>query len=144
MKVTKIFLLVMCCVLGSLPVNSCAKHDKMTLSFEPSSPSSGPFKNGTLKYKSSIHEYNTPPFPGASNNIAYRKDHNRGIVIEGTIFGRKVEVYEGESCSDRNKLLGSSYTVYPVTLVHTPKLKDGTHTFSFKELDKNNKSREER
>ena len=80
-----------------------------------------------LRYVSSIPEYNRSTY--------YGMDQSRGIVIKGTKFGNRIKVYEGDSCTNEEKLLASVFSMYDTTSVHLPNLEDGTHRFSFKELD---------
>ncbi len=80
-----------------------------------------------LRYVSSIPEYNRSNY--------YGMDQSRGIVIKGTKFGNRIKVYEGDSCTNEEKLLASVTSTYDTTLVHLFDIKDGTHRFSFKELD---------
>ncbi len=94
---------------------------------DPNNPEvpSNPTVDG-LQYVSTLQEYNRQRFSG---------NHNRGIVVRGTVDNRKISVYKGGNCTDKKNLLATVNSTYDVTEIELPTLEEGTFQLGLLETD---------
>ncbi len=98
----------------------------------PDNPTVDLNKDG-LQYVSTLQEYfQKHKYSGARSKY----NQNRGILIGGSLDGRKIKIFNSSDCKEEKNLLRTVDSSYGVTEVELPDLEEGTYTFSFLEIDK--------